>query len=350
MTDIPERMQAMILRGVGEGLGLETVAVPRVTADDQVLLRVEACGLCRTDLHIVDGELDAPKQRLIPGHQIVGRVVDFGPGVEGLRVGDRVGVPWLGRTDGDCEFCRRGRENLCENAEFTGYTLDGGFAEFALAHAPFCFPLPPQAEPTDIAPLLCAGLIGYRTWRLAGGTDNRRIGLYGFGAAAHILAQLAVWQGQTVYAFTRPGDSAAQELACDLGAAWAGGSDQAPPDKLDAALVFAPVGELMVTALDHVLPGGRVVSGGIHMSEIPAFPYAKLWQERSLLSVANLTRRDGREFLELAPRVPIRTRVTTYRLAETNQALEDLRSGRLTGAAVVLPGATGPAASADDSR
>lgn len=336
MTEsIPETMHAMVFEGADRPLESRRVAVPTIETDDQVLLRVEACGLCRTDLHIVDGELDEPKLPLIPGHQIVGRVVALGDTVPGLSVGDRVGVPWLGRTDGDCRFCRRGRENLCESAEFTGYTLDGGFAEYARAHAPFCFPLPPEATPLDIAPLLCAGLIGYRTWRLAGGEDNTHIGIYGFGAAAHILAQVAQHFGQSVYAFTRPGDDAAQQLARELGAAWTGGSDEAPPVTLDAALVFAPVGELMVTALDHVERGGRVVSGGIHMSDVPSFPYHKLWEERSLSSVANLTRRDGKEFLALAPRVPVRTTVHRYRLEQVNQALEDLRSGRFTGAAVI---------------
>jgi propanol-preferring alcohol dehydrogenase len=330
-----ETMRAMVFDAPGRPLELREVAVPAIEADDQVLLRVEACGLCRTDLHIVDGELAEPKLPLIPGHQVVGRVVAVGDGATGVSVGDRVGVPWLGRTDGDCRFCRSGRENLCESADFTGYTLDGGFAEYARAHAPFCFPLPAEAQPLDIAPLLCAGLIGYRTWRLAGGEDNAAIGIYGFGAAAHILAQVARHFGQSVYAFTRPGDEPAQSLARELGAAWAGGSDEAPPVKLDAALVFAPVGELMVTALDHVDRGARVVSGGIHMSDIPSFPYHKLWQERSLLSVANLTRRDGEEFLQLAPEIPVRTTVNRYALGQANQALEDLRHGRFTGAAVI---------------
>lgn len=340
MTEtIPETMRAMVFDGAGPALVQQQRPVPRIEAGDQVLLRVEACGLCRTDLHILDGELDSPKPDLVPGHQIVGRVVALGNDVEDLAIGDRVGVPWLGRTDGTCRYCRRGRENLCEAAEFTGYTLDGGFAEYARAHAPFCFPLPREAAPLDIAPLLCAGLIGYRTWRLAGGLDNARIGIYGFGAAAHILTQVAHHFGQSVYAFTRPGDDDAQRLARDLGVAWAGGSDEVPPATLDAAMVFAPVGELMVTALDHVDRGGRVVSGGIHMSEIPSFPYHKLWEERSLASVANLTRRDGEEFLELAPAIPIRTTVHRYPLEGVNSALEDLRHGRFTGAAVIDPSA-----------
>lgn len=334
---IPETMRAMVLERPGSSLQACELPVPRIEAADQVILRVAACGLCRTDLHILDGELDAPRLPLVPGHQIIGEVVSVADGVEDLHPGDRVGVPWLGRTDGDCRFCRRGRENLCESAEFTGYTLDGGFAEYARAYAPFCFPLPAEAEPFDVAPLLCAGLIGYRTWRLAGGRDNRNIGIYGFGAAGHILAQVAVHFGQSVFAFTRPGDRAAQQMAIGLGAAWAGGSDESPPVTLDAALVFAPVGELMTTALGHVDRGGTVVSGGIHMSDIPSFPYRDLWHERSLKSVANLSRRDGREFLDLAPEIPIRTTVNRYALERANEALDDLREGRFTGAAVIDP-------------
>lgn len=329
-------MQAMVLEGPGSSLRLRTLLRPTPQAPDEVLVKVEACGICRTDLHILDGELPDPKYPLIPGHQIVGRVVETGRKAEGLAVGDRVGVPWLGRTDGDCRYCRRGQENLCQNADFTGYTLDGGFAEYTVARAPFCFPLPEDATPLEIAPLLCAGLIGYRTWRLAGGVDNEHIGLYGFGAAAHILAQVAGWHGQSVYAFTRPGDTAAQDLARQLGAVWAGGSDEDPPDTLDAALVFAPVGNLMVRALEHVDRGGAVVSGGIHMSDIPSFPYRLLWEERSLKSVANLTRQDGTAFLELAPRIPVRTEVHPYPLSVANQALDDLREGRFTGAAVIV--------------
>ncbi|WP_406672918.1 zinc-dependent alcohol dehydrogenase family protein [Natronospira sp.] len=339
-----DHMRAMVFHGPGQALVPERVPMPLRQAPDQVLLKVEACGICRTDLHILDGELDQPRLPLIPGHQIVGTVVEAGPDCGTLKVGDRVGVPWLGRTDGCCRHCQKGRENLCEAAEFTGYTLDGGFAEYTLAHAPFCFPLPADVEPADIAPLLCAGLIGFRAWRLAGGRDNQRLGIYGFGAAAHILTQLAVWHGQSVYAFTRPGDETGQAFARQLGAVWAGGSDQSPPEILDAALIFAPVGELMITALDQVNRGGTVVSGGIHMNDIPAFPYHKLWQERSLKSVANLTRADGRDFLALAPRIPIRTEVTTYPLEQANRALDDLRHGRFSGAAVVLPGAdTAPA-------
>lgn len=336
MSPLPETMAAMVLDRPGESLQLRQVPVPRIKADDELLIRVEACGVCRTDLHIVDGELDEPALPLIPGHQIVGKVVETGSSVKGIEIGERVGVPWLGYTDGNCRFCVSGRENLCRSAGFTGYSFDGGYAEYAIAHAPFCFPLPAGARPLDIAPLLCAGLIGFRTWRLAGGPELEHVGIYGFGAAAHILAQITEWHGQSVYAFTRPGDEAAQELARRLGAVWAGGSDEAPPGPLDAALVFAPVGDLMVTALEHVDPGGAVVSGGIHMSDIPSFPYQLLWEERSLKSVANLTREDGRDFLALAPRIPIRTEAHAYRLDSANQALDDLRSGRFTGAAVIV--------------
>lgn len=336
MSPLPETMAAMVLDRPGESLQLRQVPVPRINADDQLLIRVEACGVCRTDLHIVDGELEEPALPLIPGHQIVGKVVETGSSVKGIEIGERVGVPWLGYTDGRCRFCVSGRENLCRSAGFTGYSFDGGYAEYTLAHAPFCFPLPAGARPLDIAPLLCAGLIGFRTWRLAGGPELEHIGIYGFGAAAHILAQIAEWHRQSVYAFTRPGDEAAQELAKRLGAVWAGGSDEAPPRPLDAALVFAPVGDLMVTALEHVDPGGAVVSGGIHMSDIPSFPYQLLWGERSLKSVANLTREDGRDFLALAPRIPIQTEAHSYRLDTANQALNDLRSGRFTGAAVIV--------------
>lgn len=332
---VPDTMSAMVLERQGQPLKHSRVPVPDLRAPDQVLLRVEACGVCRTDLHILDGELPDPELPLIPGHQIVGTVVRTGDGVTNLQPGDRVGVPWLGHTDGTCRYCRKGQENLCEQARFTGYTMDGGYAEYALAHELFCFPLPPDARALDIAPLLCAGLIGFRTWRLAGGADNERLGIYGFGAAAHILCQIACWYGQSVYAFTRPGDEAAQKLARDLGAVWAGSSEEDPPEVLDAALVFAPVGELMVTALRHVDRGGSVVSGGIHMSDIPAFPYRLLWEERSMKSVANLTRDDGHAFLEVAPRVPVRTEVHAYALADANQALDDLREGRFAGAAVL---------------
>ncbi|MFG6159898.1 zinc-dependent alcohol dehydrogenase family protein [Halomonas sp. 1390] len=328
-------MRAMRLHAAGQPLRLERLPLPE-PGPGEVRVRVLACGVCRTDLHVLDGELSEPRLPLIPGHEIVGEVAARGEGVTDLAIGQRVGVPWLGWTCGECDPCRAGRENLCERAEFTGYTRDGGYAEYCVADARYCFPLPAE-DAQAAAPLLCAGLIGYRTWRLAGGETNRRLGLYGFGAAAHILAQLAVARGQAVYAFTRPGDTQAQAFARRLGAVWAGGSDEAPPKPLDAALLFAPVGALIPTALAAVRPGGAVVSGGIHMSDIPAFPYRLLWEERSLSSVANLTRRDGEEFLALAPGVPIRTETRAYPLEEANQALEDLREGRLSGAAVLMP-------------
>ena len=332
---LPETMSAMVLEEQGQPLKHRQVAVPEMESPDQVLLKVETCGVCRTDLHILDGELQDPKLPLIPGHQIVGTVVATGEGVTKMQVGDRAGVPWLGYTCGTCRYCRKGQENLCQQAEFTGYTMDGGFAEYALAYSSYCFPLPPDARALDIAPLLCAGLIGFRTWRLAGGDAVEKLGIYGFGAAAHILCQIACWYGQSVYAFTRPGDEAAQTLAREFGAVWAGSSDEDPPETLDAALVFAPVGDLMVTALRNVDRGGSVVSGGIHMSDIPSFPYRLLWEERSMKSVANLTRDDGHAFLEVAPRVPVRTEVHAYGLTDANQALEDLREGRFAGAAVL---------------
>ncbi|WP_290909443.1 zinc-dependent alcohol dehydrogenase family protein [Halomonas sp.] len=330
-----ETMRAMRLHAPGKPLEWDEMARPQ-PGPGEVQLRVLACGVCRTDLHVVDGELSEPRLPLVPGHEIVGEVTALGEGVTGITPGQRVGVPWLGWTCGECEPCRRGEENLCERAEFTGYTRDGGYAEYCVADARYCFPVQgDDAQAT--APLLCAGLIGYRTWRLAGGEAPRRLGIYGFGAAAHILIQLALARGQRVYAFTRPGDVEAQAFARRLGATWAGGSDETPPEALDAALLFAPVGELIPTALAHVRPGGVVVSGGIHMSDIPSFPYRLLWEERSVRSVANLTRRDGEEFLALAPEVPIRTETRAYPLAEANRALDDLRAGRLSGAAVLIP-------------
>jgi len=330
-----ETMRAMRLHAPGQPLVLEEIPRPR-PGRGEVQLRVLACGVCRTDLHVVDGELSEPRLPLIPGHEVVGEVTALGEGVTGLAPGQRIGVPWLGWTCGECEPCRAGRENLCERAEFTGYTRNGGYAEYAVADARYCFPIhDDDAQAT--APLLCAGLIGYRTWRLAGAEAPHRLGIYGFGAAAHILIQLALARGQRVYAFTRPGDEAAQAFARRLGASWAGGSDEAPPVVLDAALLFAPVGELIPTALAHVRPGGVVVSGGIHMSDIPSFPYRLLWEERSVKSVANLTRQDGEEFLALAPEVPIRTETRAYPLEEANRALDDLRAGRLSGAAVLIP-------------
>ncbi|MBB3189794.1 zinc-dependent alcohol dehydrogenase family protein [Halomonas cerina] len=328
-------MRAMRLHAPNQPLQLECLPLPE-PGPGEVRVRVLACGVCRTDLHVVDGELERPKLPLVPGHEIVGEVDALGEGVSNREVGQRVGVPWLGWTCGECPQCLAGRENLCERAEFTGYTRDGGYAEYCVADARYCFPLPAE-DAQAAAPLLCAGLIGYRTWRLAGGDAPCRLGIYGFGAAAHILAQLAIAKGQTLYAFTRPGDQEAQAFARRLGATWAGGSDEAPPEPLDAALLFAPVGELVPIALSQVRPGGVVVSGGIHMSDIPSFPYRLLWEERSLKSVANLTRRDGEEFLALAPKVPIHTETTAYPLEDANRALDDLREGRLSGAAVLMP-------------
>jgi propanol-preferring alcohol dehydrogenase len=301
----------------------------------QVLLRVAACGVCRTDLHILDGELAEPKLPLVPGHEIVGTVASVGAGVTGLKPGDRIGVPWLGYTCGQCVYCRSGRENLCDRALFTGYTIDGGYADHAMADARFCFPLPPGLDDVAAAPLLCAGLIGYRALRLAG--EAERLGIYGFGAAAHIVAQVARHRGQRIFAFTRDGDRDGQEFALSLGAQWAGGSSELPPEKLDAALIFAPVGALVPAALAATAKGGTVVCAGIHMSDIPRFAYQLLWEERVIRSVANLTRQDGEEFLALAPKIPIKTTTKAYPLAAANEALADLREGRLTGAAVLVP-------------
>lgn len=302
----------------------------------QVLVRVEACGVCRTDLHLVDGELPQARLPVIPGHEVVGIVEVAGDGATRVP-GERVGIPWLGRSCGECPYCRAGRENLCDAPEFTGCSRDGGFATHVLAHADWCLPLPRSAFPDAVAaaPLLCAGLIGWRALKFAGDADV--LGLYGFGAAAHIIAQVARWQGRRVHAFTRPGDRAAQDFARELGAVWAGDSDQPPPEALDAAIIFAPIGELVPHALRAVHKGGSVVCGGIHMSPIPSFPYDLLWQERRILSVANLTRADGHEFLELAARVPIQTHTHAYPLAQANQALDDLRHGRFAGAAVLVP-------------
>ncbi|MBK8901719.1 MAG: zinc-dependent alcohol dehydrogenase family protein [Anaerolineaceae bacterium] len=327
-------MKAMVLEKPGSPLVLTELAPPEPAANE-LLLKVMACGVCRTDLHIIDGELSQPRLPLILGHQIVGVVQKSGQAVAGFQVGDRVGVPWLGQTCGHCRFCTSGQENLCENALFTGYTRNGGFAQFVTAVPQFCFPIPEGFPDVQAAPLLCAGLIGYRAYRFAETAEV--LGLYGFGAAAHILCQLAVHQGRKVFAFTRPGDSETQSFARSLGAAWAGGSDKLPPEPLEAAIIFAPVGALVPQALRASLAGGRVICAGIHMSDIPAFPYAILWGERSIQSVANLTRQDGEEFLQLAPQVPIHTEVTTYPLAQTNEALADLRQGNFDGAAVILP-------------
>ena len=299
----------------------------------QLLLRVVACAVCRTDLHVIDGELPNPKLPLIPGHEIVGRVEKVGEGVSGFSVGERIGVPWLGWTCGECKFCRSNRENLCERARFTGYTLDGGYAEFTAADARFCFRIPDAYDDVSAAPLLCAGLIGYRSLCMTG--DAKRIGIFGFGAAAHIVAQVARHQGRKVFAFTRPGDTTAQQFALGMGADWAGGSDEVAPEKLEAAIIFAPIGALVPAALRGLERGGIVVCGGIHMSDIPSFPYADLWQERSITSVANLTRRDAEEFLEIAPKIPVKTETQKYPLVEANEALEALRSGELSGAAVL---------------
>jgi alcohol dehydrogenase, propanol-preferring len=325
-------MRAMVFRQPGAPLVLEERPSPE-PGPGQVRVSVEACAVCRTDLHIVDGELDRPKLPLVLGHQIVGVVDALGDGVGDRAVGDRVGIPWLGWTDGECRFCRSDRENLCDNARFTGYDLDGGYAEAAVADSRFCFPIPDGYSSLQAAPLLCAGLIGYRALRLAG--DGERLGLYGFGAAAHEIAQVARWQGRRVFAFTRPGDEAGQEFARSLGAEWAGGSDEAPPEVLDAAIIFAPVGELVPPALRSLDKGGIVVCAGIHMTDIPRFPYDLLYGERLVRSVANLTRRDAAEFLELAPRVPVQTHTETFALADANEALASLRAGRIQGSAVL---------------
>ena len=325
-------MRAMFLDAPGRPLRAAEIEPPRPGAR-QVRLRVRACAVCRTDLHVVDGDLPHPKLPLIPGHQIVGSVDEAGPDVETLRTGDRVGVPWLGGSCGACDFCRSGRENLCDDARFTGYQIDGGYAESTLADERFCFPLPAGYPDLQAAPLLCAGLIGYRSLSAAG--DARRLGLYGFGAAAHIIAQVARYQGRRVFAFTRPGDVEGRKFALDCGAEWAGGSDQAPPETLDAAIIFAPIGALVPVALRAVSKGGTVVCAGIHMSDIPAFPYSLLWGERVVRSVANLTRRDGEEFLKIAPRVPVRTEVLAYPLERANEALQALRAGDVRGSAVL---------------
>jgi alcohol dehydrogenase, propanol-preferring len=304
--------------------------------EGQVLVRVHTCGVCRTDLHVVDGDLSDPKLPLIPGHQIVGEILEARQGAERFQAGQRVGIPWLGWTDGECRYCRSGRENLCERARFTGYDLDGGYAELAVADERYAFPLPDGYQDLQAAPLLCAGLIGYRSLRFCG--DAERLGLYGFGASAHIICQVAAHQGRRVYAITRPGDESGQAFARELGATWTGAADELP-DELDAAIIFAPAGELVPAALRALAPGGTVVCAGIHMTDIPSFPYEILWGERTLRSVANLTRRDGEEFLELAPRVPVRTRVTEYALADANQALDDLRAGKVRGAAVLTTSA-----------
>ncbi len=327
-------MKAMVLMEPGAPLELVERDTP-VPRSGQVLVKVAACGVCRTDLHVVDGELPAVPLPVVPGHEVVGRIAELGAGVTEFAVGQRVGIPWLGHTCGQCWYCGHGLENLCDDPGFTGYTLDGGYAEFAVADARYCFAMPEGYSDAEAAPLLCAGLIGHRCLKAAG--EARHLGIYGFGAAAHIVAQVAAWQDRKVYAFTRPGDAAAGDFARRMGASWAGGSDLPPPYPLDAAIIFAPVGALVPAALKAVRKGGTVVCGGIHMSDIPAFPYEILWGERVVRSIANLTREDAREFLALAPGVPIRTEVELFPLTEANEALARLRQGRLTGAAVLVP-------------
>lgn len=331
---MPETMKAMLLDGPGTPLRLAEVPLPEPAAG-QIRVRVAACGVCRTDLHVADGDLVHPKRPIIPGHEIVGRVEKLGPGVAQYAVGARVGIPWLGHTCGACPYCRSGHENLCDHPGFTGYQIDGGYAEYAVADAAYCFPIPEGLGDVEAAPLLCAGLIGYRSLRMAEPCGT--LGIYGFGAAAHIVAQVARYKGMEVFAFTRPGDEAAQTFARALGCAWAGGSDERPPLALDAAIIFAPVGPLVPLALAAVRKGGTVVLGGIHMSEIPAMPYDLLWGERVVRSVANLTRRDAIEFLALAPAVPVKTHTEAMALREANAALDRLRRGALTGALVLVP-------------
>jgi propanol-preferring alcohol dehydrogenase len=329
------RMKAMVLDQPGQPLRLAELPVPEPGAG-QVRVKVKACAVCRTDLHVVDGELPEPKLPLVPGHEIVGEVARLGQGVDRFRPGERVGIPWLGYSCGKCRFCLASQENLCDAARFTGYHIDGGYAEYTVADARYCFPILGPYTDHEAAPLMCAGLIGYRSLRMAG--DGARLGIYGFGAAAHIVAQVARHQGREVYAFTRADDRAAQDFARELGAVWAGGSDARPPEELDAAIIFAPVGALIPAALRAVRKGGVVVAGGIHMSDIPTFPYRILWGERAVRSVANLTRRDAEEFLALAPKVPVRTATELFPLADANAALDRLRAGRLRGAAVLVPG------------
>jgi len=345
MTDIatrpespapPATMRAMLFERVGDPLRLVEIETPRC-GPDQVLVRVAACGVCRTDLHVVEGDLDEPKLPLVLGHEIVGTVAALGPNVDGLETGQRVGIPWLGWTCGKCDYCTGGRENLCDRARFTGYQIDGGYAEYTLADARYCFPIPEGFSDFEAAPLLCAGLIGFRSLRMTG--EAHRLGLYGFGAAAHIIAQVARYQGREVYAFTRPDDKEGQAFARRLGAIWAGASDELPPEELDAAILFAPVGALLPLSLRAVRKAGIVVCAGIHMSEIPAFSYDLLWEERVVRSVANLTREDGEEFLEVAPRVPVQSQIEVFPLTQANLALERLRSGTIEGAAVLDPSA-----------
>jgi propanol-preferring alcohol dehydrogenase len=334
--NIPEKMRAMVLDSPGKPLQLKYVPVP-IPGNEQILIRIAACGVCRTDLHIVDGELTHPKLPLIIGHEIVGTVADMGKDVKQFSPGERIGVPWLGYTDGTCRYCKKNMENLCENAKFTGYTIDGGYAEYTVADQRYCFKLPGVYRDTEVAPLLCAGLIGYRSYRMTG-ENIEKLGIYGFGGAAHIIAQIAVHQGKQVYAFTKPGDLNGQQFALKLGAVWTGGSNDMPPEKLDAAIIFAPVGALVPAALKAVDKGGVVVCGGIHMSDIPTFKYELLWEERIIRSVANLTRRDGEELFEIAPKVPVKTEVQVFLLEQANDALDNLRAGNIEGAAVLAMG------------
>ena len=322
----------MVLEAAGQPLVLRDLPQPK-PAEGQLLVRVNACAVCRTDLHIVDAELPEPKLPLILGHQIVGRIVEIGQGAAGFAIGDRVGIPWLGWTDGNCIYCQSDRENLCNRAKFTGYTIDGGYGEFTVADARYCFNLPNEYGDVEIAPLLCAGLIGYRAYRKTG--DARRLGIYGFGNAAYLITQIAVYQKREVFAFTRPGDNTGQKVARSLGAVWAGGSDEMPTQKLDAAIIFASVGALVPAALHALAKGGVIVCGGIHMSDVPSFPYVDLWNERVITSVANLTRRDGEEFFEIAPRVPVKTKTEIFPLEEANTAINRFRAGKLDGTAVL---------------
>lgn len=325
-------MRAMLLNQIKQKLIYTELAKP-IPKENDILIKINACGICRTDLHVVDGELKHPKLPLVPGHQIVGTIEQLGTAVSHFKIGQRIGVPWLGFSCGNCQFCLTGRENLCDNALFTGYQIDGGLAEYCVANHRFCFPIPEEYPDNQAAPLFCAGVIGYRALLKAGQAEH--LGIYGFGSAAHILIQVARYQNRKVYAFTKPGDSEAQKFACQLGATWAGGSDQTSPHLLDAAIIFAPIGELVPIALRNVIKGGIVVCAGIHMSDIPSFPYEILWGERSVCSVANLTRKDSEEFLALAPKIPIKTEVHTYSLEDANKALDDLRHGKFTGSAVI---------------
>lgn len=330
---IPSTMKAMVLKKQGRPLQLLKVKVPR-PGPRQVLIRVKACGVCRTDLHVLDGELTEPKLPLILGHEIVGTVVRVGNQVNRFNLGDRVGVPWLGYTCSNCRYCKRNQENLCDNALFTGYNINGGYAQYAVADHNYCFFIPDRMNNYEVAPLLCAGLIGFRSYRMVG-KHAEQLGIYGFGAAAHIITQIAIFEGKKIYAFTRPGDIEGQKFALKLGASWAGDSTEIPPEKLDGAIIFAPVGSLLPMALKSTAKGATVVCGGIHMSDIPSFPYRILWEERVIRSVANLTRNDGEEFLKISPKVPVKTEITLFSLEEANVALERLRKGRIQGAAVL---------------